>query len=261
MKITILGSGTCVPSLVRSSCSVLVETGGSSILLDAGPGTIHRLLESGCLIYDIDAVLLSHFHPDHCGELVNFLFSTKYPHEDQRLGKSLVLAGGQGLSRFYFGLRSVFGDWMDAPCDDFQKIEISNGIPESIMVGNAKISAVKVEHKPESLAYRIECDGKSVVYSGDTDYSESLAEFASGCDILICESAMPDEKKVPGHLTPSLAGKIAELAGVKHLVLTHFYPECSEVDIEKQCRRTYSGKITLARDLMVLDLCLMRSNI
>ncbi|WP_027358902.1 MBL fold metallo-hydrolase [Desulforegula conservatrix] len=261
MKITIIGSGTCVPSLVRSSCSVLVQAGDSSILLDVGPGTMHRLLGAGHLIYDVDAILLSHFHPDHCGELANFLFSTKYPHAGQRMGRPLVLAGGPGLSRFYFGLRSVFGDWMDTPCGIFQKIEISNGIPESIAIGDAKIYAAKVEHKPESIAYRIECGGKSVVYSGDTDYSESLIELSMGCDVLICESAMPDEKKVPGHLTPSLAGEIAEQAGVSHLVLTHFYPECSEVDIEKQCRRTYSGKITLAEDLMALDLCLMRSNI
>lgn len=243
-----------MPSLVRSSCSVLVEAGGSLILLDAGPGTMRRLLESGHLIYDIDAVFLSHFHPDHCGELVNFLFSTKYPNEDQRMGKPLVIAAGPGLNRFYFGLRSIFGDWMDLPCGSFQKIEIDNGIPENIMIGNAKISAIKVEHKPESLAYRIECEGISMVYSGDTDYSEGLISLAENCDVLVCESAMPDSMKVPGHLTPSLAGKIAELAGVKHLVLTHFYPECSEVDIEKQCRRTYSGKISLARDMMALDL-------
>lgn len=242
-----------MPSLVRSSCSVLVETDGRNILLDIGQGTMRRLLEAGHLIYDIDAVLLSHFHPDHCGELVNFLFSTKYPHEGQRMGRPLVITGGAGLSRVYFGLRSVFGDWMDSPCGTFQRIEIDNCIPESIKIGNAVIRAAKVEHKPESLAYRIEADGFSVVYSGDTDFSENLVEFARGCDILICESSMPDEKKVPGHLTPSLAGKIADLAGVSHLVLTHFYPECNEVDIEKQCRKSYSGKITLARDLMVID--------
>ncbi len=55
--------------------------------------------------------------------------------------------------------------------------------------------------------------------------------------------------KVPGHLTPSLAGRIATQAGVKKLVLTHFYPECEQVDIAKQCRKTYQGPLELAEDL------------
>ncbi|MCP4693176.1 MAG: hypothetical protein GY859_34355 [Desulfobacterales bacterium] len=56
--------------------------------------------------------------------------------------------------------------------------------------------------------------------------------------------------KVNGHLTPSLAGEIASLAGARKLVLTHFYPECDLVDIEKECGRTYDGPLALAEDLM-----------
>jgi len=72
VKITILGSGTCVPSLKRSSCSVLVETGGSKLVFDMGTGTMRRLLESGVTIGEISHIFFSHFHPDHTGELVNF---------------------------------------------------------------------------------------------------------------------------------------------------------------------------------------------
>ena len=61
---------------------------------------------------------------------------------------------------------------------------------------------------------------------------------------------MPDDLKVDGHLTPSLAGDIATRANVKKLVLTHLYPECDTKDIEKECRRTYQGPLVLAEDLM-----------
>jgi ribonuclease BN (tRNA processing enzyme) len=71
---------------------------------------------------------------------------------------------------------------------------------------------------------------------------------------MICESAFPDDQKVDGHLTPSLAGRIAQAAAVKRLVLTHFYPVCETADIENQCRSTYSGSIVLAQDLMTLTL-------
>ena len=56
-----------------------------------------------------------------------------------------------------------------------------------------------------------------------------------------------------GHLTPSLAGKIATMANVRKLLLTHFYPECDEVDIAKECRKTYSGELILAENFMTVD--------
>jgi ribonuclease BN (tRNA processing enzyme) len=103
----------------------------------------------------------------------------------------------------------------------------------------------------KSRGYRITgSDGKSVVYSGDTDVCDNLVTLAKGVDVLICECALPDEMKVEGHLTPSLAGRIAVQAGVKKLVLTHFYPECDAVDIAEECRNTYKGPLVIAEDLM-----------
>ncbi len=80
--------------------------------------------------------------------------------------------------------------------------------------------------------------------------NDHLVGLARDSDLLICESALPDEMKTRGHLTPSLAGQIAEQSRTKKLVLTHFYPECDRVDIESQCRRAYSGPLVLAEDLM-----------
>ena len=84
IKATILGSGTCVPSLERSSCSVLLELESARIVMDLGPGTMRRLLEAGVEIFDVTHVFISHFHPDHTGELVPFIFSCKYPNIERR---------------------------------------------------------------------------------------------------------------------------------------------------------------------------------
>ena len=100
MRVTILGSGTCVPRLERSSAAVLVESGPHKLLIDAGPGTMRRLLEAGRTIFDITHLLITHFHPDHSAELVPMLFATKYP-DVQRRQTPLVIMGGQGLGRFY----------------------------------------------------------------------------------------------------------------------------------------------------------------
>lgn len=93
-----------------------------------------------------------------------------------------------------------------------------------------------------------------MVYSGDTDFSENLIDLARGADLLICEAAFPSEFKVPGHLTPPEAGTIAARAGVRSLVLSHLYPECDQADMVAQCRQTWSGPLTLAEDLMRVDL-------
>lgn len=250
IRVTILGSGTCVPSLTRSSCSVLIEHRDAHFLLDVGPGTMAQLLKAGKTIYDIDALLLSHFHPDHASELSGFLFSTQYA-DDNRPGKPLHLAGGPGLKGFYDNLNFAFGNKL--ALDDLRLHELVDD--SALVFDGVSIRSAPMVHRPESRAYCfITKEKKRIVYTGDTDYSEALIGLAREADLLICESAFPDEFKREGHLTPSLAGDIAQRAGVKQLVLTHLYPECDGVDIVAQCRHTYDGPLAVARDLMVIEL-------
>ena len=106
-------------------------------------------------------------------------------------------------------------------------------------------------HLPESVGYRIEWEnGKSIVISGDTDYCANIVSLALETDLLVLESSFPDEKKVDGHLTPSLAGRIARESRCKRLLLTHLYPICEQYDILNQCRQAYQGEIILGEDLM-----------
>lgn len=248
--VTILGSGTCVPSLERSSCAALVETGGECILFDSGPGTMGRLLQAGIRIFDLSFVCYSHFHPDHSGELVPLLFSNKYPDGSLRR-RPLTLVAGRGFEAFFSGLQNLYGRWIDLGPDLLQVEELDNRGPDRREFDNFTLTTAPVVHNPESLAYRVTgSDGKSIVYSGDTDYSENLIRLAQNADVLVCESALPDGMKVDGHLTPSLAGEIAARAGVRKLVLTHFYPECDGADIEAECRKTYAGPLLLATDLL-----------
>jgi ribonuclease BN (tRNA processing enzyme) len=99
----------------------------------------------------------------------------------------------------------------------------------------------------------LEFQGKSIVYSGDTDYCNSLVELASESDLLIVECSFPDEFKVDGHLTPSFAGRVAKESGAKRLLLTHLYPICDQYDIRSQAQRTYQGEIIVAEDLMKIE--------
>jgi ribonuclease BN (tRNA processing enzyme) len=254
LSVTILGSGTCVPSLKRSSCSVLMRTGGKILLFDSGAGTMRRLLEAGVEIYDVSFVFYSHFHPDHTGELAAFLFSNKYPDESRRR-IPLTLAAGKGFLEFFENLKRVYGRWIEPDSCLLDIVEFDNTRGDARQYADFAVETLPMEHNPESIAYRITgSGGASAVYSGDTDFSDNLVTLSKNADLLICESALPDELKVKGHLTPSQAGEIASRANVGKLVLTHFYPECDGVDIEKECRKTYAGPLMLAEDLMEIEI-------
>ncbi len=254
MKITILGSGTCVPSLKRSSCSVLIEIGQSLLLFDSGAGTMRRLLEAGVTIDRLSHIFYSHLHPDHTGELVTLLFASKYPNTYRRL-KPFTIVAAEGFVNFYEKLKFAYGEWIELAPGLLRISELNTKGRDHLDCGLFDVDSLPMEHTDMSLAYRITGpNGKSVVYSGDTDLCDNLVKLAKGVDVLICDSALPDEMKVPGHLTPSLAGRIATQAGVKKLVLSHFYPECDAVDVFEQCRKTYHGPLVLAEDLTEIKL-------
>ncbi len=254
IRVTILGSGTCVPSLERSASSVLVEIYEKKLVFDMGMGTIGRLLEKGVGISEVSHLFFSHLHPDHTGEFVPFIFASKYPKNRRRqLPLTIVAASGFGL--FYNRLRDVYGDWIDLGEGMIDVIECDNSSSDHRSLGFVDVYTRPMEHIESSIGYRLETpDGISIVYTGDTDYCQSAVDLARDVDLLICESALPDSMKVKGHLTPSIAGNIAREAQVKHLVLTHFYPECDDFDIERECRNTYRGPLTLARDLLEIKL-------
>jgi ribonuclease BN (tRNA processing enzyme) len=160
------------------------------------------------------------------------------------------LIGGEGLKELFQGLRNVFGHWIELNPEYLEIIELKLTAEDYFVLVDGVLKSIPVIHNRESLAYRLETDSRSFVVSGDTDVCENLVNISRNADMLLCESSTPDEIKREGHLTPSLAGRIASEARVKKLVLTHFYPECDKTDIAKQCFKTYDGPLFLAEDLM-----------
>lgn len=252
-RITLLGTGTCVPSLTRSACAALVQTGTETLLIDSGPGTMRRLLEAGVSIDELTGIFYTHMHPDHTAELVPLLFATKYPACTRT--RPLPIYGGKGFGAFFEQLKGVYGEWMDPGPGLVRLTELSVEQEDLFHQGDLAVRTAPVAHRPESLACRVVLSGgRSVVFSGDTGPSENLVSLAWGADIFVCECSTPDAEAVPNHLTPSLAGEAAKAAQVGMLVLTHFYPACDKVDVEKECRKTYDGQLVLGEDLKPFDL-------
>ncbi len=249
MELTILGSGTGAPFLKRNASGLVIKTKGENLVFDTGPGIIRKLLEIGITYHDIDYIFYTHFHTDHTLDLACFLFAAKYALSLRT--KDLIIIGPQGLERFYGGLLNLYGDVIGPEVYELDLREIGE---ESLDFGAYKITAMRMQHCPESLGYRIESDGKVIAYSGDTDVCENIGKLGENADVLILECSFPDEMKVEGHLIPQEAGRIAQMCNCKRLVLSHLYPVCREDDIARQTKKTFKGEVIVARDLTRLVL-------
>jgi ribonuclease BN (tRNA processing enzyme) len=252
MRVTILGSGTVTPVLQRNASGLVVRAGGLRLLVDIGPGTMRRLCEAGIDAKLIDAILITHFHPDHVSDLVPFLFASNYAYGPAR-EEPFYLVGPEGMEQFFAGLVGVYQDWIIPRGNRLLKRSMKIDEPDVFRIGDVTILSTRSVHTDASISYRLEAEGRSVTISGDTDVSENLVELAEGTDLLICECSLPEGLKVPGHLTPSEAAGMAERAGAGKLVLTHFYPPCDETDVVAQARPHFSGEIVKAEDLAVFE--------
>ena len=245
-ELIVLGSGTGIPSLRRASPGLLVFSDSTKILIDSGSGTLRKMLEVGVTYRDIDMILYTHIHPDHVSDLVPIIFATKYA--DVPREKELLCIGGPGFESYFETLKKVYGHWIDPRSYELTIKETSE---EGLLYRDLKILSKPMAHISESVGYRIEFkDGKSMTVSGDTDYCQNIVDLGYGVDILILECSFPDGKKVEGHLTPSLAGRIASESHCRKLLLYHLYPICDQYDILMQCRQGYQGEVLLAEDLM-----------
>ncbi len=249
-EIVIIGSGTCVPSLRRGGPSTCLLTDGITILVDSASGTLRQLVKAGIPYESLDYLLYTHVHPDHVGEFIPYVFATKYAPGFNRTTPVTVLAA-KGFKAFYQHLKDAYGHWAEADPGMLNIEEIPVEMQTALQLPPLIVRTTPTRHTPMSLAYRIECpDGKAVVFSGDTEFSPELIELAKDADLMVCECAAPEGHRIPGHLIPSEAGKIAKEAGVKRLILTHFYPNCDQHDLLTPCKKEYSGPVVLAEDLM-----------
>jgi ribonuclease BN (tRNA processing enzyme) len=248
MTVTILGSGTGLPSLERSSPAYLLAWPGGRALIDCGAGTLRRLLRAGQSPSELAAVFITHCHADHISDLVPLVHALAI--EDSRrepleligpagfpdLVEQHILALATRPSSFPIGARVA------APSVLWRGLEITT-------------TATAHSARLPSLAYRFGAAGRSVVFSGDTDHSPELARFATAADLLVLDCSFSDAHKVAGHLAAGECGLIAAEAGVTTVVLSHLYPEDEPMQLRlEQCRANFAGTIVLAEDLLRLTL-------
>lgn len=249
MELTILGSGTSIPSLRRGSAGYLVRSGGTLALLDSGPGTLSRVVRAGAGLEEISHIFYSHTHVDHTADLAPFLFTSRNPSAPRRA--PLTIGGSAEFLDFFGKLSGLYGSWIEARGYDLTLEELGG---EPRKMGDLTVSACRVPHIASSIALRLAgASGRSLVYSGDTGESDELAEFSRGAGVLLIEASFPDAMPVKGHLTPRMAGAIARRARPGRVVLTHFYPPCEETDMLAELRAVWDGEALIAEDGMRIE--------
>ena len=244
MKVTILGCGDAFGAAGRMHSSYLVETPRCTVLVDCGPTILQALKRLRIDPGRIDFVVLSHLHGDHFGGLP-FLYM-EYRYEAPR-SRPLTVYGPRGTAvttqrLFEVLYEKTAHEPMNFPLD---YVELEAGMEKT--AGDVRIRPFAVPHVSElhCLGYRLEADGRVIVYSGDSAWSDEFIKQVRGADLFLCECSTY-ETRLSIHVSyPEIAARAADL-GCRRLVLTHLGDEPLR----------HLGEITLecARDGMTLDL-------
>lgn len=244
MKLTILGSGTCVPSVKRGSPANLLEIEDLKILLDMGPGSLRQLAKVDSTLYrNIDIVYFSHHHTDHIADFGPLVQAFNWTPGFSRK-KDLFVIGHPALKRI---ISEILGKAMSFKIKFIPLIH-------RVKVKNIVFEVMNGDHSETSLVVKIRHNGRILVYTGDSEYNPKLVGFAKQCDVFMTENSFPGNVRNEGHTNAYNNARMANLIRPKSLLLTHLYPPADRYDIKKQIQRYYKGKIIVAKDLMKITI-------
>lgn len=247
MELTVLGASGTWPTDGTATSGYLLRHEGFSVYLDAGTGTLANL-QRHIGIPEIQAVVISHEHPDHFVDLYPLFYARHYgglgapglpvflPITFQRKLEGLVSEQGRAAMRTAFAIREV------RPGEGFE-------------VGPFRVRTELMEHLDlPALGFRIEAGGAVLAYTGDTGPTEAVVRLAAGADVLLSEATWQDEDEpLPFHLSARQAGEHAARAGVKRLVLTHVWPSLDREVSRRQAAGAFGGPVEVAAEGMRIE--------
>ncbi|MCR8634546.1 MBL fold metallo-hydrolase [Paenibacillus radicis (ex Xue et al. 2023)] len=289
LKVILLGTGTPRSFVGRSKSGAIVLAGNKTFLVDCGAGVVDRMIQAGVMPQRISDVLFTHHHSDHNSGFFDVFISSWRTHvnaervfEGRKVPMSVygptttkeIIGKMRESFDFDVNLRVNYNKSTDVGAN-IEYFESNEGVVYDR--DGIKITAFEVDHRPvkPAIAFKFEYNGKAVVISGDTIPVDNMVKYSQGIDLLIHESynkpwldalieKFPEQtvglsNPAKYHTTTLEAAEIARAANVKHLVLTHHIPAPQETEEAEAAyiegmNEIYSGKITMARDLMEFDL-------
>jgi ribonuclease Z len=262
--VTFLGTGSTPVSADRFSASILIEAADQKLLFDAGRGAVLRLQQAGLDARSITSLFLTHNHSDHVLSVPDVILTGWL---NRRQGP-LNVFGPKGtkqmvhhvLEAYKFDINTRLLNGRMPPEVHVQ--EITSGIVFD--QSGVSVRAIKVDHgdiRP-ALGYRIDAGGWSVVLSGDTRFSEALIQAAEGADLLVHEVAYNPKPVQAGqqyvlaqHTSPERAAEVFRRVNPRLAIYSHIILQngATEEQVIAATKRSYSGRVEMASDLMIID--------
>jgi ribonuclease BN (tRNA processing enzyme) len=230
LKLTVLGCSGSYPAPGGACSGYLVEGGGVRIWMEAGSGTLANL-QRHVDLHEVDAIVLSHEHPDHWADIEGYHVACKH-----FTGRREVPVYAPA------GLRDITHDDTEPT---FCWHTVTDGDVSD--VGGMRLTFSRTDHGPETLAVRIDGDGRSLGYSADTGPRWSLSALGPGLDLALCEASFlrEDEGRLQ-HLSARQAGTSAREARADRLVLTHLWPTVDPAKIQAEGADAFGAPVELA---------------
>jgi ribonuclease BN (tRNA processing enzyme) len=239
VRLTVIGCSPAWPNPGGAHSGYLVQ-GDKRLLLDCGPGVLPRLREAEGWP-DLDAIAITHFHLDHWGDLVPWVWGTMYRKTERELHPELWIPTAGRELLVEIGSRLGFPDMFERT---FHVREYEGGKPFAI--GNLSVTAVQVPHyRLETYAFRVESNSAVLAYSGDSAPSRELVDAARGADLFVCEATLLRgelDGEPRGHLSLDEAVEAFESSGARRLLVTH-----------RPCELPDPESYELAHDGLVVD--------
>ncbi|HEY9378574.1 MAG TPA: MBL fold metallo-hydrolase [Jiangellaceae bacterium] len=247
MRLTVLGCSGSLPGPKSPASSYLVEADGFRVLLDLGNGALGTFQEHA-KIADVNAVLLSHLHPDHCLDLCSLYVARRFWPDVE--GPPIPVWGPPDTAARMAAAYGLVPEPAMAKAFDFRTY-----VDGPFAVGPLEVRAAPVVHPVPAYALRVEHDGRCVAYSGDTAPTPALVDIASGADVFLCEASFRAGEQNPSglHLTGQEAGEHAMAAGVGQLIVTHIPPWGDAAAAVAEASDAFGGPVAAARSGLVLD--------
>lgn len=257
MRLTIIGKSPAWQDAGGACSAYLVEHGETSILVDCGNGAFGKLRQFRDYV-DIDAVVISHLHADHCFDLVPYSFALTHAPRQQPVPvppwpanenpARPALFGPPGSLAGFARIGELVG-MERLLLDSFDVGEYAPGDP--LKIGDLSLTFHHVPHYIDAYAINItDPDGGRITYGADCRPCEELVAAARGTDLLLVEATVPRPERdgIRGHLTPAEAADHAARAGAARAVLTHISDEIDPEWALAQGRTTFDGPLSIARE-------------
>jgi ribonuclease BN (tRNA processing enzyme) len=255
VRLTILGCSGSIPGPDQAASGYLIEADGYVLALEFGNGVLARL-QGRRDPFDLDALVLSHLHPDHCADVSALTVLRRYhPEPPYPERPRLLPLYGPGDSPIRLANAFAPNELERAETDlsdvySFHKLTAGN-----IRVGPFEVATFPVDHPTEAFGLRFSHRGRTIAYTGDTGPCEALDELAAGADVLLAEASWTDASDRPAgvHLSGKQAGELAQRASVGKLLLTHIAPWTDRDAVLAEARAAYAGSAELAEQGAVFE--------